>query len=128
MTGWQTIMEAGDGDPMWLATAVDVRDVARAHILAGEKSGVGSRYLVARSHPLPPGDVVESLRKVLPGYQIDNDDVAKRGFYNRNFQIFDTTKVSHSLLALWHIAASQTYLLFWVHSSYMTYVHSISNS
>ena len=78
---------------MWLATAVDVRDVARAHILAGEKSGPGSRYLVARSHPLPPSDMVDSLRALLPGFRIDDDNIAKRGFYNRNFHIFDTTKV-----------------------------------
>lgn len=86
-------MEEGEGNAVWLATAVDVRDVARAHILAGEKAGSGSRYLVARSHPIPPREIVESLREALPGYKIDEHDIAKRGYYNRHYQIFDTSKV-----------------------------------
>ena len=47
---------------------VDVRDVARAHILAAELPAAKGRYIVAPDYVLPPQDLAELLSRHFPGY------------------------------------------------------------
>lgn len=44
----------------------DVRDVARAHILAAEKPGASGRYIVANSHSTPASDISAWLQERFP--------------------------------------------------------------
>lgn len=54
---------AGAGAPI----IADVRDVARAHVLAAEAEGASGRYIVSHPGPLPPAVVVAALAQRLPG-------------------------------------------------------------
>jgi nucleoside-diphosphate-sugar epimerase len=60
------LVEGRDG-PSGAPIVCDVRDVARAHVLAAETPGASGRYIVSHSAPLPPSLTEAVLRDALPG-------------------------------------------------------------
>ena len=59
---------------------VDVRDVAKAHVLAYEAPAAGGRYLCAES-VLHRADVVEILSSLFPGYPVPTKSVSISLFF-----------------------------------------------
>jgi nucleoside-diphosphate-sugar epimerase len=58
----------------------DVRDVARAHVLAAEAPGAGGqRYIVSHAAPMPPAMVEAVLREALPGCAVKATQVPDDG-------------------------------------------------
>lgn len=57
----------GKTAPSGAPVICDVRDVARAHVLAAETPGASGRYIVSHAGPLAPALVEEVLKERLPG-------------------------------------------------------------
>ena len=57
----------GTAAPSGTPIICDVRDVARAHVLAAETPAASGRYIISHAGPLPPSLVEEILRERLPG-------------------------------------------------------------
>lgn len=65
--GWARGLVEGEAAPEGTPIVCDVRDVARAHVLAAEVAGASGRYIVSHPGPLAPGTVEAVLRERLPG-------------------------------------------------------------
>jgi nucleoside-diphosphate-sugar epimerase len=65
--GYMVEMIEGRAAPSGAPVVCDVRDVARAHVLAAESPGASGRYIVSHAGPLPPATVGEVLAERLPG-------------------------------------------------------------
>ena len=77
----------------WLATAVDVRDVARAHIAAAEKPEASGRYLVANERTCPVQRLIRALKDRIPENDIDEAAYTDVAPFVPDFRVFDTSKV-----------------------------------
>ena len=55
-------------DPTMMNWITDVRDVARAHVLAAETPTAKGRYIVAHADTHDTGELYEALAQRFPGY------------------------------------------------------------
>ena len=65
--GFLAAMVEGRAAPGGAPVVCDVRDVARAHVLAAEAPGASGRYIISHAAPLPPALVADVLADRLPG-------------------------------------------------------------
>jgi len=83
------------GVPPFALGCVDVRDIARAHILAAEvEKAAGNRYLVTSLESIPSLTLAELLKKHFPKYPLPTHYMAP---FTPNIIKFDNTKVQREL-------------------------------
>ena len=76
----------GKSPPSYLRI-VDVRDVARAHILAAEVPHAKGRYILSHSHTHENGELYEALALRFPQYRYPSDAYESK-------HVLDNSKVS----------------------------------
>eukprot|EP00877_Chromochloris_zofingiensis_P008773 jgi/Chrzof1/4149/Cz14g00270.t1 len=86
----KTILEGGPADSLrpWLC---DVRDIGRAHVLAGELEAAHGRYIVAQSHTVSAKEVTQLLSQRFPEFDIRQGADAPKN------EVIDNSKVQREL-------------------------------
>lgn len=74
MKGW---VEASSSPQSGAPVFADVRDVARAHILAAETPGASGRYIVAASHTTPASTISAWLQERFPEYEFPEGEASE---------------------------------------------------
>jgi nucleoside-diphosphate-sugar epimerase len=68
----------------------DVRDVARAHVLAAETPHASGRYIVANTHSTPPHLISGWLAERFPHHEFEE------GEHGESKEIMDNSKVGYA--------------------------------
>ncbi len=82
LNGGQQELQFGQG------AVTDVRDVARAHVLAAETPAAQGRYIVSSAFAFTPKQALAVLHKALPQYEINSPAPEQPAR-----QLFDNSKV-----------------------------------
>jgi len=77
-------VKAAGGVPALSFGAVDVRDVARAHIAAIEKPHAKGRYILSSERGIPRIEFVEILRKYFPDWPLPDKQIGELSYKGGN--------------------------------------------